>query len=302
MTNTDELNEFFKNIEYTRSYDIEKFIYSETINLDTYLFCSLNKRFNNYCLDWLKEKREIQTEFDLPRANVLPKTMLEPPEKVFPPFAPKLCKQYESSEESNRRALNAENLIKNDIVINHYSFNENQIEFEVDNFRLDGCYSIWYNILYSEVYRFQKIMHDLFKKIQPQQTTIAPTQQNENKKSDEVEYFPKPCFKAELIENITLELNTFFDPSQHFELKRIIETGSNTIEKLLFKDNGNRLTDYFKQLFERDVITGCTKKDLINWIVVNFKFTYRSSQKEFKYKTVESIISGNENPCKNPIV
>ena len=61
------------------------------------------------------------------------------------------------------------------------------------------------------------------------------------------------------------------------------------------------MTDYLKRLFETDIITGCAKKDLINWIVENFKYTYRNNQKDFIYKTVEKTISGREQPCKNPI-
>lgn len=130
----------------------------------------------------------------------------------------------------------------------------------------------------------------------PQQNEIAKTEMPQEL------YIPKPCFEPESIESIIQDLNTFFDISQHSELKRIIETGSNTNEKLLFRDNGNRLTDYFKELFESDIIIGCTKKDLINWIVENFKYTYRSTQKEFIYKTVEKIISNKDRLCKNPII
>ncbi len=132
---------------------------------------------------------------------------------------------------------------------------------------------------------------------QPQQPETEP----ETFKKSIQPYIPKPCFKPESIESITDVLKTFFDASQHSELKRIIETGSNTNEKLLFRDNGNRLTDYFKRLFENDTITGCAKKDLINWIVENFTSIYRKTQKEFIYKTVEKTISGKEQPCKNPI-
>lgn len=114
-------------------------------------------------------------------------------------------------------------------------------------------------------------------------------------------YTPKPCFNPELIYNITKDLNTFFEASQHAELKRIIETGTDTNVKLLFRDNGNKLTDYFKRLFENNTITGCAKKDLINWIIQNFSFIYRKTQKDFIYKTVEKTISGMEQPCKNPI-
>lgn len=115
-------------------------------------------------------------------------------------------------------------------------------------------------------------------------------------------YVPKPCFKPELIESITKDLNTFFEACQQAELKKIIETGNNTNEKLLFRGNGNKLTDYLKRLFEDNTITGCTKKDLTNWIVKNFKYVNGKVQKDFIPKTVEKTISGTVQPCKNPII
>lgn len=111
-------------------------------------------------------------------------------------------------------------------------------------------------------------------------------------------YVPKPCFKPESIDGIMTILNNFFETSQQDELKRIIETGSNSNKKLLFRDNGNKLTDYFKKLFESNIITGCYKKDLINWIVQNFE----NIRGEYKFRTVEKIISGEGQPCKNPII
>lgn len=115
-------------------------------------------------------------------------------------------------------------------------------------------------------------------------------------------YNLKLNFKPESIQSITDTLNTFFEATQHAELKRIIETGSKATEKLFFRDNGNKLSDYFKRLFENNTIVGCTKKDLISWIVENFVFNYRQERKEFIFKTVEKTISGNAQPCKNPII
>lgn len=116
------------------------------------------------------------------------------------------------------------------------------------------------------------------------------------------EYIPKPCFKPESIESIANVLNTFFDPLQHTELKRIMETGGKAKEKLLFRDNSNRLTDYFKQLIESDIIVGCNKTVLKNWIVDNFKYTNGKTQNNFIPKTVEKTLSSKEQLCKNPIV
>ena len=135
---------------------------------------------------------------------------------------------------------------------------------------------------------------------QLKQTETEPKAPQQSEKT-EPPYTPKPCFNPESINDITKDLNTFFDASQHAELKRIIETGSDAQTKLLFMDSGNRLSDYFKKMIESDTITGCDKTDLINWIVKNFKYTYRKSYKEFIPKTVEKTISGNLQPCKNPI-
>ena len=85
-------------------------------------------------------------------------------------------------------------------------------------------------------------------------------------------------------------------------VKQIIETGNKGSKKLLFKDNGNRLTDTFKKLIELDLITGCEKQDLINWIILNFNYTHRNKLKEFVYDTVEKTISRNNYPCKSPLI
>lgn len=113
---------------------------------------------------------------------------------------------------------------------------------------------------------------------------------------------PKPCFKGESIDGIISTLEDFFDKGDRAELKRIIETGGNTNDKLLFIDNGNKLSDFFRQHYILGNIIGCNKKDLINWIVKNFKFRQGKTIKDFNFKTVEKTISAQESPCKNKII
>ena len=115
-------------------------------------------------------------------------------------------------------------------------------------------------------------------------------------------YVPKPCFKPESIDSIITTLKDFFDSTEHIELRRIIEAGSNANEKLLFKDNGNKLTDCFRELFNKKAITGCTKTVLINWIIDNFNFTNGSSKKDYSFANVEKVISSKYRLCKNPII
>lgn len=110
----------------------------------------------------------------------------------------------------------------------------------------------------------------------------------------------------------TIEANTaftlfqiikgFFNTDQQTDLKVLLETGTEVNTKLLFKDNGNRLTDAFKKLIEHDLITGCTKKDLSGWIVSNFSFMYRSKEKAFISETVLATISTDKQPCKSPLI
>jgi hypothetical protein len=132
--------------------------------------------------------------------------------------------------------------------------------------------------------------------------TFAPLPQQPDPSTTSQKYIPKPCFKPESIEEIMTALSTYFSAFQQDELRRIIESGNNANEKLLFRDSGNKLTDYLKRLFENGKITSCTKKDLINWIVGNFKYIHRETQKCFIFKTVEKTISGREQSCKNPII
>ena len=112
----------------------------------------------------------------------------------------------------------------------------------------------------------------------------------------------KPVLKPEAVQIIFEIIKYFFNPEQQTELKQVLQTGNKASKKMLFKGNGNRLTDTFKKLIEHDFITGCQKQDLINWIVSNFNFTQQNKVKEFVYDTVEKTISRNNYPCKSPFI
>ena len=128
-----------------------------------------------------------------------------------------------------------------------------------------------------------------------------PTQQTETKKEQQT-IEAKPIFKPEAVQLVFEIIKDFFGTQQQNELKQVIKTGNNASQKLLFKDSGNRLTDTFKKLIEYDFITGCQKQDLINWIVSNFTFIHQNKAKAFVRRTVEKTISGNDFPCKSPLI
>jgi len=126
-------------------------------------------------------------------------------------------------------------------------------------------------------------------------------QESENKiEQNSIEI--KPIVKPEAVQAVFDILKDFFSPENQNEFKRVIETGSKVNNKLLFKGNGNRLTDTFKKLIEHDFITGCQKQDLIRWIISNFTFIQQNKAKAFIYDTVEKTISRNYYPCKSPLI
>lgn len=127
----------------------------------------------------------------------------------------------------------------------------------------------------------------------PQQTKIKEEQETIEK---------KPVLKPAFVPIVFDIIKDFFSDEHQAELKLILNTGDNASKKLLFKDNSNRLTDTFKKLIEHDFITGCEKKDLINWIISNFTFTQQNKVKSFIYDTVEKTISRNYYPCKSPLI
>jgi hypothetical protein len=94
----------------------------------------------------------------------------------------------------------------------------------------------------------------------------------------------------------------FFSIAQRDKLKNILKNGSSIDEKLIFTDNGNRLTDAFKKLYESEYITGCNKKDLSNWIKTNFLYTDKKSVKSFTDDYLKKGISRNFDPCKRPLL
>lgn len=129
---------------------------------------------------------------------------------------------------------------------------------------------------------------------------VLPPQQTETK-SEPTTPETKPIFKPESIQIIFDLLKDFFSKEHQTQLKHILETGNNASVKLTFLDTGNRLADFFKRYIENDNITGCTKKELENWIQTNFLFRHRGEIKPFKARYLNDIISTNKPLCKKPI-
>lgn len=128
-----------------------------------------------------------------------------------------------------------------------------------------------------------------------------PPQQTETKTEHETIEI-KPVFKPETVQIVFDILKDFFSLDHQNKLEKLLETGHNTSNHLIFLDNGNRLADAFKQLKKADIITGCEQKELENWIRKNFKYRYRKEVKEYTSRYLNDIISTNKDKCQTPLL
>jgi len=126
-----------------------------------------------------------------------------------------------------------------------------------------------------------------------------------SKKLNETQLFSeiKPIFTPENIPQIFDVLKDYFSPEDQAEFLTILQTGNNSKIPLLFRDSGNRLADAFKQLYDGNIILGCQKNDLENWIQKNFNFRYQGRIKSFTRTYLKEIISTKkDDKCQKPIL
>lgn len=144
----------------------------------------------------------------------------------------------------------------------------------------------------------EKIGIDLNNTVKPKQ---EQGEQPEPKETPELQPV-KPIFRPEIIQSFFDLHKDFFNIEQQSEFIEILKSGGNTVNRLTFLDNGNRLADSFKKLFENNFITGCQKCELQNWISDNFNYTYRNEIKIFTKDYIEKIVSRTGQYCKSPII
>lgn len=91
------------------------------------------------------------------------------------------------------------------------------------------------------------------------------------------------------------------DKSRLLKLLRS-ESSDNMQERLIFHGKGNQLADAFKQMFEGNLIVGCSKQVLQNWIAENFLFGDIGNPKAYNKKYLSDIISSTVRECQSPIL
>jgi len=112
----------------------------------------------------------------------------------------------------------------------------------------------------------------------------------------------RPVFASESRSEIFEILKDFFSVEDQIAFFALLDGSENAPKPLLFLDNGNRLADAFKQLYDCDFIRGCQKKELELWISQNFQFRYRDQVKIFNLEYLNEILSTTKDKCKKPIL
>lgn len=111
-----------------------------------------------------------------------------------------------------------------------------------------------------------------------------------------------PIFITGSSEKFLELIKSYFSPNDQKHLLPLIKNNELPISPLVFHGNGNQLVDAFKQLYEANLIVGCNKGELEEWIGANFEYVYRNRQKAFPANYLNAMISSNSKPCQSPIL
>ncbi|QMW02301.1 hypothetical protein [Spirosoma foliorum] len=109
--------------------------------------------------------------------------------------------------------------------------------------------------------------------------------------------------RTDIITNLYEVLSPFFPDAAENALMNLLRGEQNGQEKLLFKENGNKLAFLFKELYDNSVMTGHSKIEVEQWLLRNFQYydLRQKSNKDFTPAYLNGIISTNGKECKSPI-
>ncbi len=112
----------------------------------------------------------------------------------------------------------------------------------------------------------------------------------------------EPIFKEVAAIDFYDLLKDYFVPEEQLLLKDLLTLGTQVQQLLLFKGKGNQLADAFKQLFEANLIVGCSKAELIHWILLHFTYLDKGVIKHYSEKYLQDTIASNTKGCSSPII
>ncbi len=103
-------------------------------------------------------------------------------------------------------------------------------------------------------------------------------------------------------EDFYIILKDYFAATDLDNLKSLIINSEEPEQVLTYNGNGNQLADAFKQLYEANLIVGCTKAQLEKWIGRHFCYISNNQLKHFTAGYLNGIISSDVKKCQSPIL
>jgi hypothetical protein len=97
---------------------------------------------------------------------------------------------------------------------------------------------------------------------------------SEHKKSKAV-----PVFKEDIIPELYSLLKDYFKSGEQKKLMTLLQSKDSIDGPLLFTGNGNQLADAFRQLFDANLVAGCNKTELQQWIFSHFLYREKGMEK-----------------------
>jgi hypothetical protein len=138
------------------------------------------------------------------------------------------------------------------------------------------------------------------------ETILKETLQSKNagsQKEAPVSVNRYPTFKEGSASQFYNIVKPYFLEEDHAKLESLLQNNQFPESPLVFRDNGNKLADAFKQLYDTRLIVGCQLIDLEKWIAPNFLYLRNDGeQREFSEGYLNSMISTKSRPCKSPIL
>jgi hypothetical protein len=110
-----------------------------------------------------------------------------------------------------------------------------------------------------------------------------------------------PVFKEGIAEEFFNLVREYFAVESGEKIKNLLLSNECPSSPFIFNGAGNQLADAFKQLFGSNLIVGCNKAELENWIQDNFQYRDKGIVKSYTEKYLQDMISSNTKACQSPI-
>lgn len=110
-----------------------------------------------------------------------------------------------------------------------------------------------------------------------------------------------PVFKEGIAEEFFNLVKEYFAAESSEKIKNLLFSNEFPSSPFIFNGAGNQLADAFKQLFDANLIVGCNKAELKNWILQNFQYRDKGVTKSYTEKYLQDMISSNTKACQSPI-